>query len=152
MLMVKKERLREVPSVCVQQLYMFTILFLLSSPVNVILAKCSDFSKITWTMALDPGWNNVKTWTKKGQGDSAFIFPARSFFGKQNKAKTNSKRAQEIVRHGLCVHEIERLRKSTKTEAPEPEPEREMNLKVGDLPLDDVSLSLGAAAQLQTCP
>ena len=52
----------------------------------------------------------------------------------------------------VCVHEIERLRKFTKTEAPEHEPEREMNLKVGDLPLDDVSPSLGAAAQLQPCP
>ena len=131
---------------------MFTILFLLSSPVNVILAKCSDFSKITWPMALDPGWNNIKTWTKKGQGDGAFIFPARSSFRKQNKAKTNNKRAQEMVRHGLCAHEIERLRKSTKTEATEHEPGRETKLKVGDLPLDDVSPSLGAEAQLQPCP
>ena len=57
-----------------------------------------------------------------------------------------------MVRHGLCAHEIERLRKSTKTEATEHEPGRETKIKVGDLPLDDVSPSLGAEAQLQPCP
>lgn len=38
--------------------YMSTVFFHLSPPVNVSLAKCADFPKITWHMALDPGWDN----------------------------------------------------------------------------------------------